>query len=76
MAQESRLACWRRQIEKWCRALYEKKKGKELRRQSKTTPHNNQGKEATVILSSIVEFLHQKKKKKINGDQEGCKLAK
>jgi hypothetical protein len=29
-----------------------------------------------VILSSIVEFLHQKKKKKINGDQEGCKLAK
>ena len=58
MAQESRLACWRRQIEKWCRALYEKKKGKE----------------ATVILSSIVEFLHQKKK--INGDQEGCKLAK
>jgi hypothetical protein len=36
-----------------------------------TTPHIDQGKEATLVPSFVNP---QKKKKVINGDQEGCRL--
>jgi len=46
---------------------------KQLRRQRTTTPYVNQGKGATLVPGTV-KLLHQKKKKKINGDQEGCRL--
>jgi hypothetical protein len=44
---------------------------KNLRRQWKNTPHINDGNGATLVPVTVK--LHQKKKR-INGDQEGCRL--
>jgi hypothetical protein len=40
----------------------------------KTTPHINLGKGATLVPSTV-KLLHRKKERKINGDQEGCRLG-
>ena len=40
----------------------------------KATPHINQGKGATLVPSTV-KLLHREKERKINGDQEGCRLG-
>jgi len=39
----------------------------------KTTPHIKQGEGATLVPGTVI-LLHQKRKIKINGNQEGCGL--
>jgi len=39
----------------------------------KTTPHIEQGKVTSLALGTV-KLLHQKNKRRINGDQEGCML--
>jgi hypothetical protein len=40
----------------------------------KATPHINKGKGATFVPNTV-KLLHREKGKKINGDQEGCRLG-
>jgi hypothetical protein len=39
----------------------------------KNTPHIKSGKGATLVPGTV-KLLCQKKKKNVNGDQEGCRL--
>jgi hypothetical protein len=41
---------------------------------SESHPHNNEGKGATLVPSTV-KLLHREKEGKINGDQEGCRLG-
>ena len=55
-------------------SICSKKKKDKTTQAVKTTPHINLGKGATLV-PSIVKLLTAKRKGKINGDQEGCRLG-
>ena len=59
-----------------CACVYGHKrlKRKEKTQAVKTSPHINQGKGATLVPSTV-KLLHREKERKINGDQEGCRLG-
>jgi len=48
-------------------------KKKKITQAVKNTPHINEGKGAALVPGTV-KLLLQKKKKKINGDQEECRL--